>query len=83
MQEATASKKREGKKSGQEVMAGQQQGEGQGLLQSTQGPLKGRTAKGPANLGAGHLSQDGAYVSVLRHSLALSSCSHGTSSIAL
>lgn len=41
----TASKGHRGKRSGQEVMAGQQQGEGQGLLQSTQGPLEAELQK--------------------------------------
>lgn len=42
-------------------MGGQQQG-GEEDLQTTQGPLKGRTAKGAADLETGNLSQDGGYV---------------------
>lgn len=82
MQEATASKKREGKKSGQEVMAGQQQGEGQGLLQATRGLSRAELQKARPTWGQDILAKV-QHVSALRHSLALSSCSHGAGCVAL
>lgn len=45
------------------VMGGEPRGEG--LIQPTQRPLKGRTAKGSAGLGTGNLSQDGTHVSLV------------------
>ena len=71
VEEVTASREHRERRGGWEVMGGEQRVEEQGLFQSTKGLLKGKIAKGPADLGTGRIGQEGAHVRLVLRPLLL------------